>query len=211
MFDDSNTNLKVGAQSKFVILDNDEKDKYAIKFLNIYKYVEIAPEAEWTDDSNSTSSLSEVIKGQVYYLSKSEVNGVPIESKVLQSYGGLVSGPLIVPFKYRLDDKSLGGDATVGYYAGWGFETNFFDLSDKYVTFTPFLSAGLTQVSVIKKSDDGTSESDSKSGFSWATGLLIQNWDNVNIGIVYGEDRIGDQDWEHEGEGWISISVGWEL
>ncbi len=209
--DGKNKGLKVGAQSKFVILDNDDKDKYAIKFMNIYQYGEILPPKKRTLNETAEYKNSDVIKGDIYYLSKNEVNGVPVENRVQQSFGGLVSGPLIVPFKYRLDDKSIGGDATVGYYAGWGVETNFFDISDTYVTFTPFISAGLTQVSVLSEAEDGTTKTDSKSGFSWATGILIKNWDSVNIGVVYGQDRIGDQDWQHEGEGWFSISVGWEM
>jgi opacity protein-like surface antigen len=209
--DGKNKDLKVGAQSKFVILDNDNKDNYAIKFMNIYKYGEILPPQKQTNTLTTSFKNSGVIKGDIYYLSKTEVNGVSIESRVQQSFGGLVSGPLIVPFKYRLDDKSIGGDATVGYYAGWGLETNFLGISDTYVTFTPFLSAGLTQVSVLSESEEGVTTTDSKSGFSWATGVLIKNWDSVNIGIVYGQDRIGDQSWDHEGEGWFSFSVGWEM
>lgn len=203
--DGTNFNLKVGAQSKFIILDNDNKDKYAIKFTNIYPYNVINDPR--TTNNYKSEHASDVIEDDVYYLSKSEVNGVPIESKVEQSFGGVVSGPLIVPFKYRLDDKSIGGDATVGYYAGYGFDI---PISDQYITVTPFLSAGLTQVSVLSEAETGT-KTDSKSGFSWATGFLISNWDSVNIGIVYGQDRIGDQNWAHEGEGWVSISIGWEL
>ncbi|MDO6693841.1 hypothetical protein Q4574_11125 [Aliiglaciecola sp. 3_MG-2023] len=201
----------VGEQSKFVVLDNDNNDEYAIEFLDIYQVVEKKPKAEATKDDYKTYSVSDVVEGKVYYLKKEEVQGVPIEKKVEQSFGGLVSGPLIVPFKYRLSDKSISGDATVGYYAGWGWDTSFWGYSERYVTFTPFLSAGLTQVSVSSVDDEGNVTDENKSGFTWATGVLINNWDSVNIGIVYGQDRIGDQNWEHEGEGWLSISVGWEL
>ena len=82
------------------------------------------------------------------------------------------------------------------------------DLIGTQVGITPMLSAGLTQVSVV---DDEGDDTENKSGFTWAVGLLMQNWDGMNIGIVYGEDRIGDSDWEHEGDGWWSISVGWEI
>lgn len=207
--DASNYDKKVGAQSKFVVIDNDDKDKYAIKFLNVYQVGEI--KAARTKADYKEYKPSDVIEDQIYYLTKDEVNGVPIEKKVHQSFGGLVSGPLVVPFKYRTNDDSISGEATVGYYAGWGWDTNFFGASDRYVTFTPFLSAGLTQVSVTTVDENQETSSDNKSGFSWATGILINNWDSVNIGLVYGEDRIGDKDWEHEGEGWLSISIGWEI
>jgi len=209
--DSAKQKLKVGSQSKFVVLVNDDKDKYAIKFTNIYQYGEILPPKARTKDKNIEYKNSDVIKGEIYFLSKQKTLGVPVETKVEQSFSGLVSGPLVVPFKYRLNDKSIGGDATIGYYAGWGIDTNFFSLSEKYVTFTPFLSAGLTQISVVTQLPDGSSQTDSNSGISWAGGVLISNWDSVNIGIVYGQDRIGDQDWTHEGEGWLSISVGWQI
>ena len=209
--DSNKKNLKVGYQSKFVVLVNDDKDKYAIKFTNIYPYGEILPPSKQINDQYFRYVNSELIKGEIYYLSKDKKDGVPVEEKVEQSFAGLVSGPLVVPFKYRLNDKSIGGDATIGYYAGWGIDTNFFSLSEKYVTFTPFISAGLAQISVVTQLPDGTSQTDSNSGISWAAGVLISNWDSVNIGIVYGQDRIGDQDWEYEGEGWLSISVGWQI
>ena len=33
----------------------------------------------------------------------------------------------------------------------------------------------------------------------------------MNIGVIYGQDRIGDNTWEHEGDGWWSIMIDWEL
>jgi opacity protein-like surface antigen len=207
--DASTYDKKVGAQSKFVVIDNDDKDKYAIKFLNVYQVGEI--KSVRTESDYKDYKPSDVIEDQIYFLKKDEVNGVPIEKKVHQSFGGLVSGPLVVPFKYRTSDDSISGEATVGYYAGWGWDTNFFGASDRYVTFTPFLSAGLTQVAVTTVDENQETSTDNKSGFSWATGILINNWDSVNIGVVYGEDRIGDKEWEHEGDGWLSISIGWEI
>jgi hypothetical protein len=209
--DGTKKDLKVGPQSKFIVLSTSDKDKYAIKFRNIYLYGEILPADERKKDEFTKYIVSDVIKGEIYFLDKNPTKGIPVEDKVEQSFSGLVSGPLIVPFKYRLNDKSLAGDATVGYYAGWGVESNFFGLSETHVTFTPFISAGLAQVSVLSEAEDGTTTTNSKSGFSWATGLLIKNWDSVNIGIVYGQDRVGDTNWKHEGKGWFSISVGWEI
>lgn len=208
--DGTNYNLKVGTQSKFVVIDNSDSDKYAIKFMNIYQYGTIRDKNERLKNDYKSLQPSDVIEDEIYFLNKTPNNGVAVESKVQQSFGGLVSGPLIVPFKYRLEDESIVGDATVGYYAGWGLDTNFFGASDTYVTFTPFLSAGISQVAVGKNGESGA-DTENKSGFTWSTGLLIKNWGSVNIGIVYGEDRIGDKEWEHEGDGWLSISVGWEL
>ncbi|MBH1970806.1 hypothetical protein FK216_06175 [Moraxellaceae bacterium AER2_44_116] len=208
--DGTQYNLNVGSQSKFIVINSDT-DKYAIRFLNVYPYNEIINATNRTPSNYKTEKISDVLVDNMYFLERSASNGVPIESRVEQSFGGLVSGPLIVPFKYHLDDESIGGDATIGYYAGVGFDSNFGGISDTYITFTPFISAGLTQVAVITKANDGSIKTDNQSGVTLAVGLLIKNWDSVNIGLVYGQDRIGDKTWTHEGEGWLSISVGWAL
>ena len=115
------------------------------------------------------------------------------------------AGPLIVPFKYRTGDKSLAGDATIGMYAGITFEPGCTQ-SNWCFRFTPLISAGLFQVSV----SDGE-ETESKSAATWTAGFLITNWTDINICVVYGQDRIGDKEWEHEGDGWWSVMIGWEL
>jgi len=33
----------------------------------------------------------------------------------------------------------------------------------------------------------------------------------VNIGLVYGQDRIGDKTWQHEGNDWISFMIDWDI
>ena len=153
---------------------------------------------------------SDVVPDKHYFLNKKLLKGetVAIEDFTKPSFGELVSGPLIVPFKFRLNDKSLSGEATVGYYAGFG---NDLFWENYQIGFTPILSAGLTQVTVASENTDGDIEEDSKTAFTWAAGFLFQSWDSVNIGLIYGQDRTGDSDWAHEGEGWVSLSVGWNL
>ena len=112
---------------------------------------------------------------------------------------------MIVPFKYRLDDDTITGEAALGYYAGYRCEMRIL-FTDHILNCSPFIAGGLSQVSV-----EENGEIENKSGFTWAAGLLINNWANLNIGIVYGEDRIGDENWEHEGEAWISFMVGWDI
>jgi opacity protein-like surface antigen len=190
--DQDSKKYSAGENSKFEVLDSNDS-KYLIRFEKIYNLS--------TDDS-SENQIDYVNFGKRYYLNK-KVDETPVENLVSNSFRGVVSGPLIIPFKYRTGDKSFSGEATLGYYAGWGM-----DLFDTGVGITPMLSAGLTQVSVADGTGDGT---ENKSGFTWAAGFLFQNWDGMNIGIVYGEDRIGDKGWEHEGDGWWSISMGWEM
>ena len=99
----------------------------------------------------------------------------------------------------------MAGDATIGYYAGYSVEPRL-PFTETRIPISPFIAGGLSQVSVTKEE-----ETSNQTGVTLAVGVLIQNWDGINIGIVYGQDRIGDKDWEHEGEGWVSFMVGWEL
>lgn len=187
---DNETRFIAVKNSKFVVVDvSDTNDYYVVRFLSIYKF----------GKTKSTVSLDEE-----YKLPK-QLGNVDVSKSVRSSVAGPVSGPLVVPFKFRLDDDSITGEAVLGYYAGYKFEPRI-PFSDVTIPISPFIAGGISQVSVTKNG-----VSDNKSGFTWATGILIHNWANVNIGIVYGQDRTGDKDWEHEAEGWFSFMIGWEL
>jgi hypothetical protein len=175
--------------SKFVVVDSGDSSTYVVRFITLYN---MGP-------TKSTVTLDEE------YIMPKKLGNVDISKSVSPSVGGPVSGPLIVPFKFRLDDDSITGEAVLGYYAGYSLEPKI-PWTDVRVPISPFIAGGLSQVSV---SENG--ETDNKTGFTWAAGILVQNWANVNIGIVYGEDHTGDKDWEHEGEGWFSFMIGWEL
>jgi len=185
----------VNAHSKFEVLDSSKKDVYLIQFEKIYK----------NDIINGDQNYAE--ENVPYYIDRRFDYGrdkqVDLEKLVNKSFAGFVSGTLVVPFKYRVDDHSISGESTLGYYAGYGF-----DIST--IAVTPFLSAGLTQVAVASL-NNGEATNKNKSGFTWAAGFLLQNWDKLNIGLVYGRDLIGDQQWEHENQGWWSLSVGWGI
>ena len=121
------------------------------------------------------------------------------------SLTGPVSGPLIVPFKYRTDDHSLSGEATIGYYAGYRTEIKM-PWANARIPISPFIAGGLSQINVSTNGD-----TDNKSGVTIAAGILIQNWADVNVGFVFGQDRIGDSSWEHEGDDWVSFMIGWNI
>jgi hypothetical protein len=177
-------------ESKFEVVDATNTSHYVVRFVTLYDIGKVK---------------STVRKDDEYLLSKT-ISSVPIEKSISLSRGGAVSGPLIVPFKYRLNDDSLTGEATLGYYAGYSVEPRLF-WSDKRIPITPFIAGGVTQISV----NEGEDETSNQTGVSLAAGILIQNWAGVNIGLVYGQDRIGNNEWEHEGDGWLSFMVGWEL
>lgn len=199
---DNDCNVTVDAQSSLLILDDSNASEgiYPFKLTKSY-------------EENNCSSPFKACLDKAYVIKDKKIkSGVPITKNVIQRASGMVSGPLIIPFKWRLDDDSLVSDATLGIYVGWGFSTKLGQLSHQALTFTPFISAGLSQISVPVQSDEKSNKTETRAGFTWSTGILIKNWDGVNIGLVYGQDRIGDKDaWTHEGKGWLSLSVNWQI
>lgn len=210
----TNKKDKVGRFSKFKIID-ENGSLYFVSFFNVYEYDILNKEkrksAKQTDKKHYTTQETTIVPNTLYTLkkfnnkTKTDINNINYNNSFYpSSANGFVSGPLIVPFKYRLDDKSLEiGDITLGTYIGWRWGTPW------YIDFTPILSAGITIVN-----DGSTEENPNKgeeNGFSLAGGLLIDNIGDTAIGLIYGRDWIGDKDWEHEGKGWLSLSFNWKF
>jgi|GEM_PF-5824462 len=157
--------LIVGQNSKFKVLSEDDTNKvYAITFTNLYKYEETTTSGSVPNLVLSTiDKNSQVAEGPIYFVKKTDATiGIKVGGVTGKSSSGVTSGPLIVPFKYRLDDKSLTGEVTVS-----------------------------------EQQAGGTTGTDNKSEFTFATELLINNWDKVNFGVIYGQDRIEDKTWKH--------------
>ena len=182
-------------RSKFIVLEKGDDGNYTIQFTKIYKSkAERFADTKW------------VFQDKVYILPAKIKDEIDVSSISKLSLAGLSAGPLVVPFKYRIDDRSLAGDAVVGFYTGVTVEPGWCKFENWCFRITPLISAGISQVSV---STNG--ETENKSSATWAAGFLITDWAGMNIGFIYGQDRIGDNDWEHEGEGWLSFMIGWEL
>jgi hypothetical protein len=64
--DKQDVDRTAGAQSKFVIVSSDE-EKYTIEFMNIYKYKELLPEQNWTEEDVEIEKLSDIVRGERYY------------------------------------------------------------------------------------------------------------------------------------------------
>jgi hypothetical protein len=204
---------KVGKFSKFKIVDENDS-LYFISFFNVYEYKVLKKVEKSTQQTNTdhyTTQKTSIVPNTLYTIEKYNKkktinkNNINYQHRIYpSSANGFVSGPLIVPFKYRFDDKSLEiGDITLGTYIGWRWGTPW------YIDFTPILSAGITIVN-----DGSTDEEPNKgeeNGFSFAYGLLIDNIGDTAIGLIYGRDWIGDKNWKHEGKGWLSLSFNWKF
>jgi hypothetical protein len=151
----------------------------------------------WSVFENSSTDNENLVKEDLEYVLPNRINGVPIEAST--STSGKTSGLLVLPYKYRTDDGSVTGEATVGYYAGWEFSFA-----------TLIASAGLSQVSLPVSE----TETENQSAVTLAGGVLLNNWDNVDIGLVIGIDHIGGNKgdtWQYEDDPWFSIMVGWNF
>lgn len=192
---DGNRNLYIAAKnSKFNVVKERDEGGYFIRFNKIYDA-----------DQYRYPNKKEVTYDRLYFFKEKYVDQIEPEKITTQSSTGLSGGPLVVPFKYRTNSDSLSGEATIGMYAGMTFEPGC-TKSNWCFRITPLLSAGFSQAT-----DTEEEELSQKTSVTWAAGFLITDWDDINIGLLYGEDRTGDEDWEHEGEGWISFMIGWEL
>lgn len=206
VFDDDGVKKIAPKNSKYTLVGTaSDKSGYIIAFDKIYSPC---------DKNDDVCRSGYVDYGKAYFVTKevkffSEVSEslakFELENVSKLSLTGLSSGPLVVPFKFRLNDDSFTGDAAIGLYAGITFEPGC-TRANWCFRITPLVSAGISQVSVAS----GT-ETESKTAVTWAAGFLITDWADINIGVIYGEDRIGEKSWQYEGEGWVSIMVGWKI
>lgn len=187
-YDDNGCNLTTtpsvfaGKASKFEVVKKDDGCD-VVRFWSVFK--------------NSSTGDNDLVLEDMEYVLPNKINGVPVDASTTRS--GKTSGLLVVPYKYRGDDGSITGEATVGYYAGWETRAG-----------TYLVSAGLSQVS-IPVSD---TETENQSAVTIAGGVLMNNWDNVDIGLIVGIDHIGGNkgdNWQYEDDPWISIMIGFNF
>lgn len=144
-----------------------------------------------TDDASK-----KLIKGGLYKLClNNPVNG----SHRIKRVGGMKTGLLVVPFKFRNGDH-FSADTTIGPYWGYGSDA-----------FTWLVTAGAAQVSVGTGVEN---EVQTKQGFTFATGAVYSINESFDIAFVVGQDRVFGSDiatFEHNGNWWRSIAIGYNF
>lgn len=124
---------------------------------------------------------------------------------------GITHGALFVPFKRR-PDNGLSGESSIGYFAGYRFDTV------AGLTLTPIVTAGVSLVNVDDDSASTVSATPADTGvrpaFTWGGGLVLTHLGSFQIGVVYGVDKIGGEagkNWAYEGKGWYSLMIGYSF
>jgi hypothetical protein len=121
---------------------------------------------------------------------------------------GVMFGALVVPFKFHLGgENKLSASSTIAPYVGFRGPAPF------GLTFTPVVSAGLGLVPVNNATTD---ETDTKSAFSVALGVLLTQSknDKFNAGVLFGKDFLSKSDRAGDDtvdEVWFSIYAGYKL
>ena len=112
--------------------------------------------------------------------------------------GGLNTGMLVVPFKYRQGD--IYSDSTIGPY-----------ISVKYEFIETLISAGISQISF---SEVGSDKIDTKTGFTIAGGINFEVSKDWDIALITGIDHMSGaqgESWEHQDCVWYSLAIGFNF
>jgi hypothetical protein len=136
------------------------------------------------------------------YFSKSFKFCLVEENKIdTDSYirvGGLSTGILVIPYKFRQGD--IYSDTTIGPYISYKRE-----FGEVLATF------GLAKISV---SEVGTDKVETEDGLTFAIGYNLEITDVFDIALIVGIDHLsgskGD-DWEFQDKAWISFAIGFNF
>ncbi len=184
--------------SKFSVVGagkGNKSGKYIIKFSRTYDY----------KAANGSKIKSTVELNQNYYIDKTSNAGLALSNDVAMSFGGFVSGPLVIPFKVRSSEIDA-GNSSLGVFVGYSIDTRV-PFTLKHIEISPFFSVAYTSISV-----SNNNELNEENGLTYAAGILIKNLSGIDFGLTYGEDRIGkSKNWKYEGKGWYSISLGYKV
>lgn len=135
----------------------------------------------------------------------------------------MVTGVLVIPYKFHFSDRSATVGTTIGGYIG--YQTSFQNL----FTVTPIISAGLALVSAspAQTTSSGTGSSSTNSttktsgsatnaGVTVAIGLIgtVSNEGKAGLqyGLVTGIDWVGrSANYAYEGKPWLAVEIGYNF
>ena len=114
---------------------------------------------------------------------------------------GPTAGALTVPFRLSISDGKILPGGTIGAYGGYtfliaGVETTI--LGAVSLGNVPLGSLGSTDVTTIP-------------GISAAVGLLLNLFQNFQLGFVVGIDHTGNSSFSYEHKPWVSFGVGYDI
>jgi hypothetical protein len=118
---------------------------------------------------------------------------------------GFTYGVMVAPFKYFRESKTFDAGGNIGPYVGYR-------LWDRQGSSTALIaSVGVTSTKVVTV-NNGVSNEETKTGMSWAFGVLTEFKSAFNVGVLWGMDMFSAADAVPKSGGhWLSISIGYKL
>lgn len=118
---------------------------------------------------------------------------------------GWTYGLMVAPFKYYRKARTFDAGAQVGPYIGYR-------VWDRPGSST-VLAFGIGATSAKVKTVNGnTTTEDTKTGISWAFGILNEFKNSFSVGVLWGADMFSSADAvPKNGAHWIAVSIGYKL
>jgi len=131
-----------------------------------------------------------------------------IERNTLDRFGynymGWVYGPLVIPYKFNLHDRTFTGSPSVAAYVGQHANLGAIDAS-------MIVASGFGLTTIQTTSSTGVVSNTTTPLFTLAmgVGLTLSKKGSFQIGVLAGKDWAGrNRNYEHEGKTWIALSFG---
>ncbi len=188
---DTNDHRAAGANSKFIIVDNDETD-LTIVFLKV--------ESLRSDEGKKEIDKRKTVDKEVVY----RIPKTALPEYRYRYHNGVTFGTLVVPFKMRTRGRTLTGQSSLGPYLGW--RTGIRRINVTFVA-----TAGLTTIPI---SGVSSVESQNLAGLTYGAGVILETIERFQVGLIFGADHLGEKDnpnWEYEDNLWISFSIGFSF
>ncbi len=196
---------------KFIYYKFNKNDS-ATNLINEKYYSIKNPEVEELFNfKNINNNDNEALNTQIIHLlSIKKFNNYTRKYNYYQRFRSVRAGFFTVPFKLRLNDFDFEQNVNLGMNIGFQFRiSKKFD--DKWLL-EPTLGIGLATVSLNPENSNLIGEDNrTASAFSISGGLVIHFTNNINLGLQYGWDHLGNNDrevnWIFDRKPWLGIGI----
>lgn len=119
------------------------------------------------------------------------------------------AGAYTVPVKLRFDDFDFTSNINIGSNIGAKIRWN--RKQENGFSIEPVFGLGISGISLDDFNSD-VYKSTNSIAFSMNTGIIFHITDRINLGILYGFDKLSDKDqykynWKHNGKGWLGLGI----
>ncbi|WP_299889293.1 hypothetical protein [uncultured Lacinutrix sp.] len=129
-------------------------------------------------------------------------------TQVYSNFKGVRAGFYTIPFKIRIDDFDFEQNINFGMNIGFQFRFNR-EIKEKWL-YEPAIGIGLSTINLNNKNSD-VEKDRTASAFSISSGVILHFDKNINLGLFYGLDLLGNNDketnWKYNKKPWLGIGI----